>query len=118
MAEYDQCVAMFEDNATLEVWSELKGKAAIKAAMIARPDELLTRHVMTNILITVMNEHRAVGISYLTLYRQIGKINNEVQNIPFSGPAAVGHYDDEFVLTDDGWRFSRRKAYFAFMNST
>ena len=116
MAEYDQCADMFEDNATLDVWSELKGKSAILAAMSARPSDLLTRHIMTNILITVIDERQATGVSYLTLYRKIGKLNRGEEKTPFTRPAAVGQYNDEFVLTKDGWRFSRRKAHFTFMN--
>jgi hypothetical protein len=31
-------------------------------------------------------------------------------------PAAVGHYEDRFLRTAEGWRFARRKLHLAFRN--
>ena len=89
-------------------------KAAIVDSLTRRPDELRSRHVITNIYIDVLNEHEARGISYLTLYRHIGPESLKGEPIDFDGPAGVGHYEDRFEKTDDGWKFKRRKLHFAF----
>jgi hypothetical protein len=73
--------------------------------------------VLSNIFIDVMDADNARGISYLTLYRHIGPESLEGQPIEFSGPAAVGHYEDRVVRTTDGFRFARRKLHLAFRRS-
>ncbi len=114
--DYDEFVQLFADDGVLDVGQPLKGRVAIKAAMGKRSDALRSRHVLTNIFIDVVDEQNARGISYLTLYRHIGEESLSGDPIDFSGPAAVGHYEDKFVLTDTGWCFASRKLHFAFRN--
>ena len=114
--DYEGFVLLFAENGVLDVGQPLEGRAAIKAAMEKRPDKLRSRHVLTNIFIDVVDERNARGISYLTLYRHIGEESLSENPINFDGPAAVGHYEDKFVLTDTGWCFSSRKLHFAFRN--
>ena len=59
----------------------------------------------------------ARGISYLSLYRLIGQESLEAGPVPFTGPAAIGHYEDRFKRTDQGWRFEHRKLMLAFKNA-
>jgi len=64
----------------------------------------LTRHVMTNILITVVSETEARGNSYVTM---LSSPNTE--NWPQPGEGIfVGAFDDVFVKTDAGWKFKSR----------
>ena len=94
----------------------MKGRREILKSMANRSDKLRSRHVLTNILIDVVDEKHATGITYLSLYRHIGPESLEDQPIGPFVPAAVGHYSDSFTLTDDGWRFFRRDLAFAFQN--
>jgi ketosteroid isomerase-like protein len=112
--DYDAFVKLFAEDGVLDTGEPLEGRAAIAHALTRRPDELRSRHVLTNIFIDVLSGSEARGISYLTLYRHIGPESLKGQPVPISGPAAIGHYEDRFVKTDDGWKFKRRKLQLAF----
>jgi ketosteroid isomerase-like protein len=65
----------------------------------------LTRHVMTNILITVVSETEAKGNSYVTMISSANADTSE----PREGEGIFfGSFDDEFVKTDGGWKFKAR----------
>jgi ketosteroid isomerase-like protein len=112
--DYDYFVTLFTEDAVLDTGRPREGKAAIADSLSRRPDELRSRHVITNVFIDVLNENEARGISYLTLYRHVGPESLKGEPIAFSGPWAVGHYEDRFERTAEGWKFKRRKLHFAF----
>ena len=71
------------------------GRAAILAGFTARAART-TRHICSNIVIDVESATAARGRSAMLLFT--------------GGPAPlVGGFDDRFVLTADGWRFSERR---------
>jgi hypothetical protein len=70
--------------------------------------------VLSNVFIEVLSPTEARGISYLTLYRHAGPESLGSGPAPLEGPAAVGHYEDRFVKTGDGWKFRRRRLHLAF----
>ena len=112
--DYDYLVTLFTEDGELDTGRPMAGKAAIAEALSHRPDELRSRHVITNVFIDVLNETEARGISYLTLYRHVGPESLKGEPIAFDGPAGVGHYEDRFEKTAEGWKFKRRKLHFAF----
>ncbi|HJL60414.1 MAG TPA: nuclear transport factor 2 family protein [Pseudomonadales bacterium] len=114
--EYDQLTELFEENAQLITGAPLVGKESIRKALHGRTDKLRSRHVLTNIYVEVIDQTHAKGITYLTLYRHIGPESLEAKPILLEGPAAVGHYSDDYILTDTGWCFARRELEFAFQN--
>ena len=115
---YDRFAELFADDGLLDVGTPMHGKAAIARGMSRRSDRLRSRHVLTNILIAVVDADHATGISYLTLYRHIGDESLQYDKpVSFKHPAAVGHYSDTFIRTDQGWRFASRKLEFAFSNA-
>jgi 3-phenylpropionate/cinnamic acid dioxygenase small subunit len=114
--QYDKFTELFEEDAVLIAGALLSGREAIRDAMSKRSDKLRSRHVLTNIHIEVIDESHARGITYLTLYRHIGAESLEEKPIEIQGPAGVGHYTDEYVLTTAGWRIARRELEFAFQN--
>ena len=116
--DYEAFVELFTEDGVLDVGTPLKGRAAIRKAMIKRPDELRSRHVLTNIFVDVVDENSARGISYLTLYRHVGPECLLGQPVDFSGPAAVGHYEDQFARTRDGFRIKHRKLHLSFRRHT
>ena len=113
---YDAFADLFAIDGVLDVGQPLVGREAIRQAMHQRSDKLRSRHVLSNIHIEVANPDRATGISYLSLYRYYGPQSLVNDAVDLEGPAAIGHYSDEFVRTDAGWRFSRRELNFAFRN--
>ena len=112
--DYDEFVNLFAEDGTLETGTRLEGRKAIAASLKRRSDELRSRHVLTNIFVNVISRDEATGISYLTLYRHVGPESLRPQPISFNGPFAIGHYQDVFVRTDDGWRFKSRVLHMAF----
>ena len=86
----------------------VEGAEAIYETFANRPKDKITRHLITNIVIDVVDSHTARGICYVTQYSasidkpapSYGLLANPTQ--------LIGEYMDEFVLTDDGWRFHQR----------
>ncbi len=115
--DYDAFVELFADDALLDLGMQIKGKEAIRESMQKRSDEIRSRHVLTNISIEVQDALHARGISYLTLYRHVGteSLRTEIP-VATTLPTAVGHYEDAFVLTAEGWRFKTRTLHVAFRN--
>jgi hypothetical protein len=119
--EYEQFVELFALDGELKLaGGPIIGHENLKKAMARRSDTLRSRHVLTNIYINVMDEDHAEGISYLTLYRHEGGDHESDDEGPreITGPAAIGHYSDKFIRTDEGWRFASRVLHFAFRVKT
>jgi ketosteroid isomerase-like protein len=112
--DYDEFITLFTEDAVLDTGKPREGKAAIAESLSRRPDQLRSRHVISNVFIDVLSETQARGISYLTLYRHMGEESLKGEPIDFDGPTAVGHYEDRFEKTAEGWKFKRRKLHFAF----
>lgn len=84
------------------------GKADILASFEARPKERVGRHLMTNIIIDVLGPTSAKGICYVTLYSGTEGQKAEKFGLQAQASQFIGEYHDEFVLTDQGWKFSQR----------
>jgi hypothetical protein len=67
----------------------------------------VSRHVCTNISITVISDKEAIGLTYFTLYRD--NVCSGSKFARLSAPKMLGEYHDRFVLTEGGWRFASRK---------
>ena len=115
--DYDGTADLFTEDGELDAGVPLRGREKIRRALLRRPDELRSRHVLSNIFIDVVDEASARGVSYLTLYRHTGEESLQAAPIELAGPAAVGHYEDTFTRTAEGWRIARRKLHFAFRRS-
>ncbi|HEX7035096.1 MAG TPA: nuclear transport factor 2 family protein [Pseudomonadales bacterium] len=114
--DYDAFVLLFTEDGVLDVGTTLHGRDAIREWLRHRPDELRSRHVISNVFVDVLGPDEARGISYLTLYRHHGEESVRFGPVPLTGPAAVGHYEDRFVRTEEGWLFRSRRAHIAFRN--
>jgi hypothetical protein len=115
--DYDNVASLFTEDGVLDVGTELSGRAAIQTALSQRPYELRSRHVLTNLFVDVVSADFARGICYLTLYRHSGPESLERGPVELERPAAVGHYQDRFVRTPDGFRIEQRTLHLAFRNS-
>jgi hypothetical protein len=74
------------------------------ASRIGRP--YVTRHVMTNTRIEVIDRDHAKGTAYLTMYRFDPAHPETIKSL---APVLVGVMNDEYVRTPQGWRFKQRK---------
>jgi ketosteroid isomerase-like protein len=86
----------------------LTGRAAIQAALAARPVNRLTVHLCTNIQIDVLDSDRAQGHCYLLLYSGDASHPESSAGRPADCIQRVGEYRDRFVQTPEGWRIALR----------
>ncbi len=93
----------------------LAGRAAIRAALAARPAARLTRHLCTNIEIDVLDADHACGSCYLVLYAgDPSQRESAAGGRPAEVSQRVGEYRDAFVRTAEGWRIGRREGRLVF----
>lgn len=114
--DYDALLTLFTEDAVLDTGERLEGLAAIREAIRHRPDELRSRHVVSNVFVDVLSATQARGISYVTIYRHEGAASLRPGPAPLTGPAAVGHFEDRFVRTRAGWQFASRRLHLAFQD--
>ncbi len=100
--DYDNFPLLFAEDAVLDVGNPIHGRAAILASVLRRPDELRSRHVMSNIAVDVLGPDQARGTAYLTLYRHLGGASLTRDPVAFEGPAAIGHYEDRYQRGPSG----------------
>lgn len=113
---FDRLIGLFAEDAVLSLDGyRLEGRARIDAYMRERPKSRTTRHVISNMLIDVLDADSAEGLSYLTGYRFDAHDDSERKRLPFEGPFVVGSYSDRFVRTAEGWRFAERLVTPTFM---
>ncbi len=113
--DYAGFAALFtpEGNLSRPGSAALVGRPAIQKAYEARPVTRITRHLCTNIRITVDSAERARGLTYVLLFS-----GNSAEPAPdHFGRAAdtrqlVGEFEDEFERTPEGWRIRARQARF------
>ena len=107
-------VELFTDDA---IWTSNEatydGRDEIDAFFSGHRPPTKSRHVSSNMLVTLTGPDTAEGFSYFTLYRHTG----EKPRVPdLDGqPLIVGEYRDQFRLTDGGWKIARREADVGFV---
>jgi hypothetical protein len=103
--EYESLAALFATEGVLSRPSgdPLVGREAILKSYQSRPAGRVTRHICTNIRITMESAEGARGSSYALVYSWTANNPPEVK---------VGEFEDEFVRTPEGWRFASRQARF------
>ncbi len=86
----------------------IEGREKIRAALITRPQGLLTKHLATNIAIQVETRDSATGLSYLTM---IATTPGAEDKPPFlsKGPIFFGEFQDRFVRENGVWKFQERR---------
>jgi hypothetical protein len=88
----------------------ISGRDNVVKAFESRPGGRMTRHTCSNVRITVESATRARGTHRVVLITG----PTEPPAHPQFGFQAdtrqlIGEFDDEFVKTDDGWRFASRR---------
>jgi SnoaL-like protein len=88
----------------------ISGIENVVKAFEARPGGRITRHVCSNVRITVESGTRARGTHRVVL---INGPNEPAAHPQFGFKAdarqLIGEFDDEFVKTAEGWRFASRR---------
>jgi ketosteroid isomerase-like protein len=109
--DYPAVLDLFAEDAVLDrVGTIIRGKSALSAWLESRPNNIVTRHICTNIDIVQNGPEAAEGRSYFTFYKadataDVGEID---------GPEMIGEYHDTFIWTAKGWRILKRKVVVIF----
>lgn len=106
--EYEALAALFANEGIIGTMHRpglepVVGREAILKAYQARRADRMTRHICSNIRITVESADRARGITYAVVYSTTGDQKAEER---------IGEFEDEFVRTSVGWKFAVRRARF------
>jgi hypothetical protein len=103
---YESLASLFIEHGTLTRPSGdvLIGHEAIVRSYQSRPRQHVTRHICTNIRITVESNDRARGFTYAIVYSAD------------SNPR-IGEFEDDFLRTPEGWRIAARNARFVKFSS-
>ncbi len=103
-ARWDEVAALYaEDGVMIRPTAPdapVHGREAILAAFKSRPART-TRHVCSNVVITVEGPDTATGVSAMLLFTGA--------TVPL-----VGSFHDKFVRTAEGWRFGERRGSLTF----
>ena len=79
------------------------GRDRVQAVFRDRPP-ILVRHLVTNVLVEVIDKHRARGSNSLIMLSSHASTEPPQE----AGGIYVGGFQDEYVRTDEGWKFASR----------
>jgi hypothetical protein len=98
----------------------MEGQDAIRRGFGARQGvtRRTSRHVSSNVAITLVGPDEATGISYLVNYRHDSPSGVAEVPAPAGLPKFVGEYHDRFVRTPEGWRIAHRRCEMAFVRAS
>ena len=100
---------MTPDACYVRLGEELAVDAFIAWIKTTPPNK--TRHFVTPMVFSSVEENLAKGVTYYALYLYGGA---EETPYPLDGPFVVGEYHETFARTDDGWKIRRREARIIF----
>lgn len=98
-ARWDEVAALYAEDGVMvrptAPDAPICGRAAILSAFQSRPPRK-TRHLCSNVVVTVLSPDTAEAESAMVLFQP-------------EGAPLVGSFHDRFVRTADGWRFAERR---------
>lgn len=99
---------MAEEGVWMRPGGDAVGPDGLLQAMRDRPRDLIVRHVISNVLIEVIDERNATGLTYLTVYRHRGP---PPENSParLAGVHMVGVSYNRLVHEAGGWKISEKR---------
>ena len=114
--EFEKAVELFTPDVD---WNgggvHLHGREELLEGLYGALGKSTIRHILTNTLVTVIDEDHAECRSYNTLYATHDRAFEAGDNpIPLHGPTFIVDMAEELVRTDEGWRIAKRRAVVVF----
>ncbi len=111
---YDAVLAMFiPDCIFMHGEKVFEGRGQILELLQARRRNRRTRHVVSNMVVRVVDETHATGKSYCLVFGYLGELPDD-EPAPLSAPDSLVEFEDDFTATDEGWKIARRRLRFVF----
>lgn len=86
---------------------DLAGREAIRAFFNRRATHSVSRHLVINPVVDVIDANNAKGVSFGLVVR--GPAGDGTLPVPMRGLELLVEYRDNFVRTAQGWKFGRRE---------
>ena len=113
--DHESLAALFVEQGIMArpTGDPLVGRGAIFKSYQSRSAGRITRHVCTNIRITVESNETAHGLTYAIVYSANAN-DPPVSHFGVKADARqlIGEFEDEFTRSAEGWRFAARRARF------
>ncbi|MEO8546682.1 MAG: nuclear transport factor 2 family protein [Burkholderiaceae bacterium] len=110
---HDAFIALFIPEGALERAGEvLRGPTALRRFLEAMPVNRTMRHLCSNIRIDMTDERHAKGTSAVMMVHALAATGTSLP-LPAAVPL-VAEYEDDYLLTDNGWKFQYRKTIIVF----
>jgi hypothetical protein len=106
--EYDLLLGLVTPDCIWRGTTDARGREQIRARLESRPADMITLHLITNIVVTIVDESSAEAKSYLCVHRFDGEGNTSAPRAT-AVPHTLGVYDDTLVRTDQSWRIAERR---------
>lgn len=107
---------LFTEDARLQLaGADLTGREAIRAYFGREREPSVSRHLISNVAIEVVDQDRATGLSELLYFTGVPKdgVVRQAELIP----GAIATYVDDYRRTPDGWRIASRRAVLKFVRT-
>jgi ketosteroid isomerase-like protein len=107
---YAQVLDLFTEDAALDRMGTVSaGRDEIACFLTARPTDITTRHICSNIRVSFDSEDddEASGVCYVLFFQ--GKEDAGTGAAQLSGPPSVVEYHDRFLRTAGGWKILSRR---------
>ena len=85
------------------------GFDAIMGSLNERAENMLIRHLLTNIVVTAEDEARATGIGYFLVFKALGEDGEPPLPAPLTSPSMVAEMRDTYRRGPEGWYIARRE---------
>ena len=92
----------------------VEGRDNILAAFQGRPNDRITRHLISNVVIDVTDENSASGLCYATLFMAPADAEPAKMGVKASPSQFVGEFNMDFSLTEHGWKIARQSGKIIF----
>ena len=109
--EFDEAVELFTEDVTWSVMGiDLKGRDEILEALHGGLGNDTIRHVLTNVIVTVIDKDNAELWNYTTnYYSRAGRREDMEGPLPFDGPHRLGDMFAKFRRVGSEWKIAARE---------
>jgi hypothetical protein len=105
---YDALIELFGPDPVLDrTGTVYKGRDGVRAFLAGRPGDMYVRHTSSNIRVDMVGPRAARGTSCATMFRATAEPDAALP-LPTS-MLVFAEYEDDYVLTEMGWKISQRK---------